>query len=192
MKKITNKAVSTVVLFATVLIVGGSAVFNSIKDNGKTNTEATSVTKEVKTKDKPEAEAEDVETAGSLNLDAENPYLTYIPVYHNGEEKNLYELATEDAFIFYLKKSNCSDCQKYEGTILEKLANSDIPYVVLETSKTPKKVSGYSIESKVAVDIGIKSVPALIFMKEGKAVEKFDGEVGDGSVIEKLLTETYK
>lgn len=200
MKKISDKAVSTAVLFATVLIVSASTVFNTVKDRGSSDTEKTASVQTNEQKDKiSDTGASESETSSetsdgasqNISVDGENGYLTYIPVYHDGTEQNLYDLATEDDFIFYLQRPDCKDCQKYGSTVLEKLADSEIPYVVLETSKTPKEVSGFAIESKVAVDIGIKAVPSLILMKDGKAAAKFDEEVGDGSAIEKLIQDTY-
>lgn len=161
---------------------------------------AVKTTKEHKSTEKKEEETvierEDYEVNTSTEIskktDPDNEYLKYIPVYFNGEEKNLYDLATEDEFIFYLQRPDCDDCIKYDSDILKLLSKSKIAYLVIETSKEPETKSGISMRSSVATDIGIEAVPSFIFMKDGKAIEKYDEDFGDGSEVNKIIHKLYK
>lgn len=153
----------------------------NVKSESKTEINESTVSKENERTEMTSAES-----------DVDNPYLDYIPVYYNGEEKNLYDLANENQFIFYLQRPTCPDCEKYGPTIIDILSDSGIAYAVIETSKEPQKLSGLAMEGKIAGEIGIKEIPALIFMKNGKAVEKFDSDVGDGSEIKNIINDLYK
>ncbi|MBQ6857248.1 MAG: hypothetical protein IJO13_09105 [Lachnospiraceae bacterium] len=103
-------------------------------------------------------------------------YNTYIPVYENGVENNLYDLISKEQII-YVKRDVCEDCKMYHNTIINRLNELGYPYLVIEASKEAELYeNGYAIPSPVIRAIGISKVPTLVFIKDNQWVEKIEDE----------------
>lgn len=103
-------------------------------------------------------------------------YRTYIPLYQNQQESNLYDRISKNQ-VLYLRRKDCPDCQKQESTIIRQLAACGYPYLILDVSKEPEQEpSGLVVPSSVVKAIGIEQVPAVAFIKDGKWITRIENQ----------------
>lgn len=126
-------------------------------------------------------------------VDPSADYRTYLPVYDNTMEHNLYD-DLEEKCLIYFRREGCEDCEKYETSILRQMEESGYPYHILEVSKTPEEwQSGLAIKSSVVKSIGISEVPTVAFVSEGIFQTRIENHfTEDGDEIIKTCTRVFE
>ena len=135
-------------------------------------------------------ETVEVSTLSAETSESENPdYLRYIPIWENGEESNLYDLLQPEE-ILYFRRYDCSDCERYESSILRLLESLNYPYQVIEVNKAPDSWEiGPAIASSVVKSIGIKEIPTVAFIKNGVFITKIENAFSENGDEIRVTTE---
>ena len=120
-------------------------------------------------------------------------YREYIPIWENGKESNLYDII-DDREIIYIHRFDCSDCSEYEGSILRQIEATGIPYMVLECSKDAQNwTDGPAISSSIVKSIGIREVPTVLFIMNGKFLTRIENQFSqDGNEIEMVAKAAFQ
>lgn len=148
---------------------------------------------------------ETVESMGETEIDTEETkskeseveeshnYREYIPIWENGVQSNLYDML-ESKEIIYVRRYDCPDCAEYEESILRQIKETGLPYMILECSKTaPEWGDGPAIPSSVVKSIGIKEVPAVLFVMNGSFITRIENQfTQDGNEVQMTAESAFR